>query len=227
MITKAGKNSKVHHTVRAYGRNEVGTHSIILENVCLGYPTTKILLDITEQHLDFTHADFQGCSIGNRAVIRSDAIIYCQVRVGNFVRTGHRVLIREFTSIGNNVMIGTNTVIENNCTIGNHVSMQSNVFIPAETIIEDNVFIGPSATLTNDRYPVRIVKKKYRGPIIKKGASIGANSVILPQITVGEGAIVAANAVVTKNVPKWHLAVGSPAVFQPLDNKLRKKNQII
>ena len=227
MITEVGKNIKIHYSAKAYGRNEIGANSIVLENVYLGYPNTKILQEIGEKHLDFVHVQFKGCVIGKNAIIRSDSTIYCNVKIGNFVRTGHRVLIRENCIIGNNVLIGTNTVIENNCKIGSHVSIQSSVFIPTETIIEDYVFMGPSVTLTNDKYPVRIKKNKYIGPIIRKGASLGANCTILPGVEIGEGAFVSSNAVVTKDVPKWHLAVGIPARMIPLEKKLRKLNAIV
>ncbi len=227
MIIAIGKKSKVHYSVRAYGRNRIGANSILLENVCIGYPTTEILLKIGEKHLDFVHSQFEGCIIGNNAIIRSDSVIYCNVQIGNNVRTGHRVLIRENCKIGNFVSIGTNSVIENDCKIGSHVNIQSSVFIPTRTTIGDYVFIGPSVSLANDKYPVRIKKAKYFGPTLEKGVSLGAGCVILPEIVVGEGSFVASNAVVTKDVPKWHLAIGAPAEIMPLPKKLRKINYII
>ncbi|MBN3038367.1 MAG: N-acetyltransferase [Candidatus Omnitrophica bacterium] len=227
MIISAGKNVKVHPSVKAYGKNQIGKNSIILEDVYLGYPTTKILLKIGETHLDFTHAKFKGCIIGKNAIIRSNSVIYSNVKMGNNVRTGHGVLIRENCTIGSHVMIGTNSVIENNSHIGSHVSIQSNVFIPAQTKIGDYVFMGPCVVLANDKYPVRIKRSKYIGPTLEKGVSLGAGSVILPGITIGEGSLVASNSVVTKDVPKWHLAMGAPAKMVPLKQKLRKLNKII
>ncbi len=134
--------------------------------------------------------------IGKNALIRSNSIIYNDVEIGNDFKTGHGVTIREKTNIGDNVLIGTNTVIEGNCSIGNNVSIQSNVYIPTNTIIEDYVFIGPCACFTNDKYPIR-VDFDLKGPIIKRGASIGANSTFLSNIEIGEGAMVAAGAIVT------------------------------
>lgn len=227
MIIGIEKNIKVHYSVRAYGKNKIGINSIILENVCIGYPTTKILLKIGEEHLDFAHSKFNGCTIGRNAIIRSGSVIYCNVKIGNYVRTGHNVLVREGCNIGNNVLIGTNTVIESNCKIGNHVSIQSAVFIPSKTIIGDYVFIGPLVSLTNDKYPIRRRKAEYLGPIIEKGVSLGSGCVIMPEIVIGEGAFVASNAVVTKDVPKWHLALGAPAKMIPLKKDMRKLNDII
>jgi len=159
--------------------------------------------------------DFTGAVIGRNAVVRSGTIVYCDVTVGDDFSTGHNVVIREHTVIGNGVSIGTNTIIEGNTRIGNGVNMQSLVYIPTGVTIEDGVFIGPNAVLTNDPYPPH-GGKDLKGPVIRKGASIGANATILPGVVVGEGALVAAGAVVTHDVPPHTLAVGAPARFRDL-----------
>lgn len=163
--------------------------------------------------------------IGKNPIIRSNSVIYNDVNIGDNFRTGHCVVIREKTDIGNDVLIGTNTVIEGHCSIGNNVSIQSNVYIPKNSIIEDNVFIGPCACFTNDKYPVRI-DYKLKGPVIRTGASIGANSTFLSDIEVGKGAMVAAGAIVTMDVPEYFLAIGAPARIKPLPKHLKKLNQL-
>ncbi|MBM4240182.1 MAG: N-acetyltransferase [Euryarchaeota archaeon] len=163
--------------------------------------------------------------IGKNAVIRSNTVIYNDVEIGDDFKTGHNVLIREETIIGNNVLIGTNSVIEGHCLIGDDVSIQSNVYIPINTIIDDNVFIGPCACFTNDKYPIR-VDYDLKGPIIRKGASIGANSTFLSNVEIGEGAMVAAGAIVTRSVPPWYLAIGAPAKIKPLPKFLKVSNNI-
>ena len=164
-------------------------------------------------------------AIGNNAVIRSHSVIYRDVIIGNNLRTGHGVLIREGTRIGDDVLIGTGTVIDGHASIGSHVSIQSRAYIPTNTVIKDYVFIGPCAVLTNDKYPIR---KDYelRGPILSRGASIGANAVILPGVKIGEGVMVAAGACVTKDVPDWTLAIGFPAEIRDLPEDLRAMNAI-
>jgi acetyltransferase-like isoleucine patch superfamily enzyme len=163
--------------------------------------------------------------IGKNSIIRPNSIIYNDVSVGDDFKTGHNILIREKTTIGNDTLIGTNTVIEGNCIIGNNVRIQSNVYIPTNTIIEDNVFIGPCACFTNDRYPVRI-DFELKGPILRKGASIGANSTFLSDLEIGEGAMIAAGAIVTKDVPNFYLAIGAPAKIKPLPKHLRIPNKL-
>jgi acetyltransferase-like isoleucine patch superfamily enzyme len=163
--------------------------------------------------------------IGKNALIRSNSIIYNDVDIGNNFKTGHGVTVREKTTIGDNVLVGTNSVIEGHCSIGNNVSIQSNVYIPTNTTIEDYVFIGPCACFTNDKYPIR-VDFDLKGPVIKRGASIGANSTFLSNIEIGEGAMVAAGAIVTMDVPEFFLAIGAPARIKPLPKHLKKLNII-
>jgi acetyltransferase-like isoleucine patch superfamily enzyme len=202
---------------KIYGKTKIGKNCVIQPNVIIGMPSK----DLLNRPLD----KLSGAIIGDNCVIRSGSVIYSGVRIGNEFKTGHNVVIRERTKIGNNVLIGTNSIVENNCKIGNNVSTQSNVYIPTNTTIGDFVFIGPNACLTNDKYPVRI-KTKLKGPIISKGVSIGANSTLLPEIKIGIGAMVAAGAVVTKDISSWSVAIGSPAREFKLPKKLRKLNKI-
>lgn len=163
--------------------------------------------------------------IGKNAFIRSNTVIYDDVEIGENFKTGHSVVVREKTNIGDNVLIGTNSIIEGQCTLGGNISIQSNVYIPIRTMIEDYVFIGPCACLTNDKYPIRI-DFDLKGPIIRKGASIGANSTFLSGVEIGEGAMVAAGAIVTHDVPAFYLAIGAPARIKPLPQRLKTLNKI-
>ena len=163
--------------------------------------------------------------IGKNALLRSNTVIYNDVEIGNDFQTGHGVLIREKTKIGDKVLLGTNSVIEGHCEIGSNISIQSNVYIPQNTLIEDQVFLGPCSCFTNDRYPLRATYD-LKGAIIRKGASIGANSTFLSGIEVGEGAMVAAGAIVTRDVPPYYLAIGAPAKHKPLPKQFKKLNKI-
>ena len=215
----------VYDSARLYGKTEIGKGSIIMENVIIGHPTTKVLSQSIEAKKDIENFDFNGAIIGDEAIVRSNSVIYCDTKIGDNLKTGHNIVIREDTSIGKNVLVGTNVVIDGNSKIGKNVSIQSNVYIPINTEIEDNVFLGPNVVLTNDKYPIR-EDYTLKGPIIRKGASIGANSTILPGIEVGEGAMVAAGALVTKDVPKWSLAIGQPAKIDKLSKELKVLNRI-
>jgi acetyltransferase-like isoleucine patch superfamily enzyme len=163
--------------------------------------------------------------LGENYTLRSGTIIYGGVNIGDNFQTGHNVLIRENTSIGDNVLIGTNSIIENECNLGNHLSIQSNVYIPTNTSIDDLVFIGPNVTMTNDMYPIRS-NYELSGPKIGKSVSIGAGSVLLPDVKIGDGSFIAAGSVVTKDVPPYCLAKGSPCKFYDLPEKLDGVNNI-
>lgn len=193
-----------------YGKNSVGEGVRIFDPVTLGFPSRERMGE----------EDYPGTVIGKDAVLRSGTVIYCDVEIGDGFSTGHNVMIRERTKIGDQVAVGTSTVVEGECVIGSHVSLQSMVYIPTNTILGDHVFIGPNAVLTNDRYPPR-GQPPLQGPVIRDHVSIGAGAVLLPGITVGEGALVAAGAVVTHDVPDYMMAIGSPARFVDLPEGMR------
>lgn len=103
--------------------------------------------------------------------------------------------------IGKNCNICSNCFIENDVKIGDNVTIKNGVYLYNGITIEDNVFVGPNATFCNDKYPKSKNKDFKLEPIvIRKGASIGANATILPNVEIGENATVGAGCIVTKNV---------------------------
>ena len=112
-------------------------------------------------------------------------------------------VILKNAQIGSNCNICSHVFIENDVKIGNNVTIKNGVQIWDGIEIEDNVIIGTHVTYCNDRYPKSGNKNfKLEKIIIKKGASIGANSTVLPGVTIGENAMIAAGSIVTKNVEK-------------------------
>jgi acetyltransferase-like isoleucine patch superfamily enzyme len=153
-------------------------------------------------------------------------VIYANTILGARCATGTYALVREFTEMGEDCLVGSTTVIEGHVQMGDGVVLQSGVFVPTETVIGSRVFVGPCAVLTNDRYPLRC-RATYRpaGPALEDDVTIGANATLLPGVRVCEGAMVAAGAVVTKDVPPWSLAIGCPARIRALPDDLRQPNQ--
>jgi acetyltransferase-like isoleucine patch superfamily enzyme len=150
-------------------------------------------------------------SIGDGATIRSHTVIYAGNRIGRNFQTGNKVNIRELNQIGDDVSIGTLSVIEHHVVIGNRVRIHTQAFVEY-SVLEEGCWIGPNVVLTNAKYPLSPgVKDSLAGPIIRRGAKIGANATILPGVVVGEYALVGAGAVVTRDVPAGAVVVGNPA----------------
>lgn len=116
--------------------------------------------------------------------------------------------------IGKNCNINAMVFIENDVVIGNNVTIKPCVQIWDGMTIEDFVMIGPNVSFTNDKFPVSGNKDfKLMKILLKKGCSIGANSTILPGITVGENALIGAGSVVTRDIPDNEIWIGNPAKF--------------
>jgi acetyltransferase-like isoleucine patch superfamily enzyme len=150
--------------------------------------------------------------IGDAACIGSHTVIYEGNRIGKHLTTGHHVLIREDNEIGDDVSIGSGSVVEHQVRIGCRVRLHSNVFIPEFSVLEDDCWLGPNVVLTNAKYPRSPrVKQTLRGPVIGRGAKVGANATILPGVRIGEQALVGAGAVVTRDVEAYSVVAGNPA----------------
>ena len=147
--------------------------------------------------------------IGPGARIRSGTVIYAGSTIGAGLETGHNVVIREENTIGDGLTIWSNSTIDYCCTIGNRVKIHCNVYVAQFTTLEDEVFLAPGVTIANDPHPV--CGLCMRGPTIKRGARIGVNVTLLPHITIGEGALIGAGSVVTRDVPAYVVAYGNPA----------------
>ncbi len=136
--------------------------------------------------------------------------ILTDVQVGEGTRIYDHVNLYK-CKIGKNCKIDSYVYIEEGVTIGDNCKIRPFAFIPTGVIIEDNVFVGPNVTFTNDKYPKVSGEWRILGIRVKKDASIGARSVVLPGVTIGEKALVGAGSVVTKDVPSNTIVVGNPA----------------
>ena len=150
--------------------------------------------------------------IGEGAVIRSHTVIYAGNTIGRNFQTGNKVNIRESNRIGDNVSVGTLSVIEHHVEIADNVRIHTQAFVPEFTVLEEGCWIGPNVVITNAKYPLSpSAKHELAGPVIRKGAKIGANSTILPGVVIGENALVGAGSVVTRDVAPGDVVVGNPA----------------
>jgi len=150
--------------------------------------------------------------IGDEAIIRSHTVIYSGNRIGRGFQTGNKANIREFNVIGEGVSIGTLVVLEHHIRIEDGVRIHSQSFIPEYSVIKSMAWIGPNVVLTNAKYPLSPnAKKNLIGPRIESGAKVGANSTLLPGVTVGESSLIGAGSVVTRDVDPGFIVAGNPA----------------
>jgi UDP-2-acetamido-3-amino-2,3-dideoxy-glucuronate N-acetyltransferase len=133
--------------------------------------------------------------------------------LGEGTKVWHFCHVSGGARIGKRCSLGQNTFVGNRVRIGDNVRIQNNVSVYDNVTLEDDVFVGPSAVFTNVNNPRSAFPRKdeYRDTVVHKGASIGANATIVCGHNVGEGAFVAAGAVVTKDVPAFALVAGVPA----------------
>lgn len=132
--------------------------------------------------------------------------------VGEGTQIWQYVVVLPGARIGRDCNINAHCLVENDVVIGDRVTLKSGVFLWDGTTVEDDVFIGPNATFTNDKFPrSRRKPDRFQRVVLKRGVSIGANATILGGVTIGEGAIVGAGSVVTRDVPPGVIVRGNPA----------------
>ena len=132
-------------------------------------------------------------------------------------------VILEGAIIGDDCNINCHTFIENDVIIGNNVTIKSGNYLWDGLRLEDDVFIGPNVVFTNDIFPRSKKRIKFLKTVIKKGASLGANSTVLAGITIGKYAMSGIASVITRNIPDYALVFGNPAIFKSwIDEKGNK-----
>jgi len=141
------------------------------------------------------------------------AIIDEGAQIGEGSRVWHFVHVCSQARIGKGVSLGQNVFVGNKVVIGDHCKIQNNVSVYDNVTLEDGVFCGPSMVFTNVYNPRSLIERKneYRDTLVKKGATLGANSTVVCGVTIGEFAFIGAGAVVNHDVPAYALMVGVPA----------------
>lgn len=146
--------------------------------------------------------------VDSRALVASSATIW------------HLAQIREHADIGEGCVIGRGAYVDHGVSVGPNSKIQNYALVYAPATLEEGVFIGPAVVLTNDGYPRSIERDgslkgadgwDSAGVIVRRGAAVGAHSVVLPGVEIGAWALVAAGAVVTSDVASHALVVGVPA----------------
>jgi len=152
--------------------------------------------------------------------IHPTAEVSPQASIGENTSIWHQSQVREGASIGKSCILGKGVYIDAGVCIGDHVKIQNYVSIFHGVMIEDGVFIGPHVCFTNDLHPRAINPDgslkaaddwQLTPTLIRKGASLGANSTIVCGVTVGQWSMIGSGSVVTRDVPDYGLVYGNPA----------------
>lgn len=168
---------------------------------------------------------------GESVFIHETSIVEQPCRIGAGTKIWHFSHTMPGVEIGKDCVLGQNCFVGRNVKIGNGVRIQNNVSVYEGITLEDYVFCGPSCVFTNVLNPRSHIDRKdeIRPTLVKKGATIGANSTIVCGNTLGEYSFIGAGSVVTKEVPDYALVYGNPATIHgwvcKCGNKLRQKDK--
>lgn len=149
----------------------------------------------------------------NNLFIHETAVIDNGAQIGSGTKIWHFCHVMGTAQIGENCVLGQNVFVGNKAILGNNVKVQNNVSVYEGVVCEDDVFLGPSMVFTNVVNPRSAVNRKeeFKKTIVKRGATIGANTTIVCGITLGEYCFIGAGAVITKDVKPFSLMAGVPA----------------
>lgn len=152
--------------------------------------------------------------------VHDSADVAAEAQVGDGSKIWHLAQVREGAQIGSGCIIGRGAYVGAGVTMGDNCKVQNYALVYEPAVIEDGVFIGPAVVFTNDHFPRAVdphgdLKSgddwEAVGVTVRRGASVGARAVCVAPVTIGQWAMVAAGAVVTKDVPDFALVAGVPA----------------
>jgi UDP-2-acetamido-3-amino-2,3-dideoxy-glucuronate N-acetyltransferase len=203
-----GEGSVVGHHVVIHEGSRIGANVRLDDGCVIGkLPMRSTVSAITRE------VTLPPAVLGNGCLVGSHVIVYRGASVGAGVLIADLATVREETTIGDLCIIGRNVAVENQVRIGTRCKIETNAYITAKSTIGDFCFIAPEVTFTNDNFVGRSEErfKHFGGVTMERGARVGANATVLPGITIGTDALVAAASVVTRDVPSLTVVMGSPA----------------
>lgn len=218
-------NVTIGHHVIIHSGVRIGEGCSINDGAILGKCPGKASLSATTGD----PREYTPLNLGKAVTVGAGCILYVGAEIGNMVFFGDLATVREEVKIGEFSIIGRGVTVENKVIIGRKCKIETEAYITAFSTIEDYCFIAPCVAFTNDNFLGRTEerKKHFGGPTLKRGARIGANATILPNLVIGEDAVVAAGSVVTRDVPARMIVLGNPAkVLRPVPEEQLIKNQV-
>ncbi len=218
-----GDGVRIGHNVVILADTEIGAGSVIADNAVIGRRPVRPAFGTLAVADALPH-----CVLGARCVVGSSTVIYRGAQLGEAVFVADLVSIREDVTIGAFTIVGRGVYVENRVRVGHHTKLEANCYITGESDVGDYCFVAPYVVTTNDNFLGRSKErfKHRKGCTLKTGARVGGGAVLLPGITVHEDGLVAAGAVVTRDVPAGRIVAGVPAAdFREVPAAQLLKNQ--
>ena len=205
---KIGANCRIGSGVVVHADSVIGNNVRIDDNTVIGKLPMKAALSAVTQD-----QALPPCVIADDCMIGAMVVVYRGCVVRNKVMVADLASLRENVEVGEYTIIGRGVTVENKVSIGSRCKLETEAYITALSEIGDGCFIAPEVTFTNDNFLGRTKDrfKHHKGVTMRRGARIGANVTVLPGLTLGEDALVAAGSVVTRDVPARKVVLGAPA----------------
>jgi len=200
-----GDNVYIGHNVVIHESTKVGNNVYVDDGSILGRMPRSGASSRRKVHKELAPLE-----IGDDSIISVNAVLYRGTKIGKQVMVGDLASVREQNEIGDRSIIGRLVMVEPRTKIGVGVIVQTGTHITGDAVIEDDVFFGDEVSTSNDN-AMRRGTGIYKGPHIKRGARIGSNATLLPGVIIGEEAVVAAGALVSRDVPDRKIVMGVPA----------------
>ena len=218
-----GDDAVLGHNVVIREGTRIGNSAVIGDNSVIGKQPLR-----SKRSVFKTGNEYAPASLGNECLIGAHVVVYVGTEIANNVLIADSAAVREDVKVGEYTIIGRCCTVENLTTIGRKCKLETNCYITAYSVIEDFCFIAPGVVTTNDNFLGRTEErfKHFKGITVKKGGRVGVNATVLPGVTIGEDALVAAGALVTRNVPPRKIVAGVPAkVFRDVPPEQWLENQ--
>lgn len=204
-----GKNCVIGHHVVIHSKSIIGDNVRIDDFAVVG----KLPMKAKNSATTSNNIDLESAEIGNNVIIGTSAVIYAGAKIKDNVLVADLATVREDVEIGDKTIIGRGVAIENKSNIGKLCKIETNAYICAYSNIGDNCFVAPCVVTSNDNFAGRSEQRfnEFGGIEMKKGARLGAGTVVLPHKIINEDGFVAAGSVVTRDVETAKVVVGNPA----------------
>jgi acetyltransferase-like isoleucine patch superfamily enzyme len=205
-----GAGARVSSGVRIYPGTRIGTNTVVLENAVLGRPTIiPPESGLVRRELG---AEMPPLLIGSACVIGANVVLYRGTTVGDRCIICDLTSVRENCSLGDDVLLGRCVTVQVNTRIGARTKIMDTTHLPGDMVVEEDVFISTHVCGASENSMGRgDPRGRWNGPRIRRGAYVSANATLLPDIEIGEDAVVGAGAVVTRSVAPRTLVLGVPA----------------